>query len=184
MQKIRHLLLVDPNLIIRLLHLCINFNYFQFAELCFQQIQGTAMGAAFSPTVANIFMSVTLRRFLNSQSHKPLVLRRYIEDIFVIWEEEDTLQEFLTNLNDFHPKIKYTHSTSTKAVDFLDLIYKGLDFHMTNKLDLKTYQKPLNLYQYLEFTSNHPQTIFKGIIRGECIRYLEAILERKHLQLQ
>ena len=60
MQDKRHLLMMDPNLIIRLLHLCVNFNYFQFANIFFQQIQGTAMGAAFSPTVANIFMSVVL----------------------------------------------------------------------------------------------------------------------------
>ena len=54
----RHLILTNPNLIIRLLHMNVNYNYFQFAGLCFQQIQGTAMGAAFSPTIANIFMSI------------------------------------------------------------------------------------------------------------------------------
>ena len=54
MYKKRHLLLFDPNLIIQLLHTCINFNFFEFASLIFKQIKGTAMGAAFSPTVANI----------------------------------------------------------------------------------------------------------------------------------
>ena len=53
----RHLLLFDPNLIIRLLHINVNHNYFEFATLIFQQITGTAMGTAFSPTIANIFMS-------------------------------------------------------------------------------------------------------------------------------
>ena len=37
------------------------------------------MGAAFSPTVANIYMSVTLQNFLCTQT-KQLV--RYIDDIF------------------------------------------------------------------------------------------------------
>ena len=49
----RHLLPFEPNMIIRLLHTNINHNYFQFASLIFQQIKGTAMGAAYSPTVAN-----------------------------------------------------------------------------------------------------------------------------------
>ena len=67
MHKHRQLLLFDPNLIIQLLQININYNYFQFTDIIFQQIHGTAMGAAFSPTVANIFMSVTLRNFLNTQ---------------------------------------------------------------------------------------------------------------------
>ena len=65
----RHLLLFDPNLIVQLLHTNINHNYFEFASLIFQQIRGTAMGAAFSPTVANIYMSVVVRRFLRTQKN-------------------------------------------------------------------------------------------------------------------
>lgn len=56
----------------------INHNYFEFATLAFQQIHGTAMGAA---TINNIFMSVTLHRFLRTHQHKPLLLKRYIDDI-------------------------------------------------------------------------------------------------------
>lgn len=173
MQKQRHLLILDPNLIIRLLHLCVNYNYFQFANLFFQQIQGTAMGAAFSPTIANIFMSVILRNFLNTQQQQPLLLVRYIDDIFVIWENPETLDQFLLALNQFHPKLQFTHSSSKQSADFLDLtIYKGPEFHRTFILDLKTYQKPQNLYQYLEYSSAHPRNVYKSIIYGECTRYL------------
>lgn len=38
----------------------VNYNYFEFSSFIFQHTTGTAMGAAFSPTIANIFMSVTL----------------------------------------------------------------------------------------------------------------------------
>ena len=72
MHKHRQLMLFDPNLIIQLLQTNVNYNYFQFADLTFQQIHGTAMGAAFSPTVANIYMSVILRNFLNTQQQQPL----------------------------------------------------------------------------------------------------------------
>ena len=74
----RFLLTFNPNLIIRLLHLNINYNYFTFDKLVFQQIEGTAMGALFSPTVANIFMSIVLKKFLATQPIKPLILKRYI----------------------------------------------------------------------------------------------------------
>ena len=139
----RHLILTDPNLIIRLLHVNVNYNYFEFAGLTFQQTHGTAMGAAFFPTIANIFLSVTLQNFLGTQHHKPVLLYRYIDDIFLIWPEKETLKDFLTSLNSFHPNLKFTHTSSESSINFLDLtIYKGPDFSKTRLLDLKTYQKP------------------------------------------
>ena len=39
----------QPNLIIQLLHINVNNNYFEFASLIFQQIKGTAVGAQLSP---------------------------------------------------------------------------------------------------------------------------------------
>ena len=168
----RPLLLTDPNLIIQLLHININF---LFAGLCFQQIHGTAMGAAFSPTIANIFMSVTLARFLRTQKTKPLLLARYIDDIFMIWPNKESLDTFLLNLNSYHPHLNFTHNSSKSTIDFLDLtVYKGPEFPATHKLDIKTFQKPQNLYQYLEYTSAHPRKVFRAIILGECKRYLRT----------
>ena len=170
-----HLCTFDPNLITHLLHLNINYNYFVFAQHTFQQIQGTAMGAAFSPTIANIFMSCILRRFLRTQTTKPLALTRYI-DIFLIWTDtEPQLTTFLNDLNSFHPSLRFTHEASTISTNFLDLtIFKGTNFAFTNVLDTKTFQKPLNLYQYLHFSSAHPSNVYKSIIRGECIRYVRT----------
>ena len=72
------------------------------------------MGAAFSPTVANIFMSVILRKFLNTQQ-QPLLLARYIDDIFMIWPNNQELDQFLHDLNDFHPNLHFTHEHSTST---------------------------------------------------------------------
>ena len=175
MQERRHLILTDPNLIIKLLHININFNYFEFATFIFQQIHGTAMGAAFSPTVANIFMSIILQNFLKTQQNQPLLLVRYIDDIFMLWPNENTLNQFLSALNNYHPNLKFTHTSSKSSVNFLDLtIYKGPSFHDTHRLEFKTFQKPQNLYQYLEYTSAHPRNVYKSIILGECIRYLRS----------
>ena len=173
MCKHPHLLAFDPRLIIRLLHTNINYNYFTFADLTFQQTKGTAMGAAFSPTIANIYMSTILRDFLRTQTTQPLIITRYIDDILMIWTDTtEELNNFLTNLNSFHNNLNFTHEHSYLTIDFLDLtIYKGTHFPYTNLLDTKTFQKPQNLYQYLHFSSAHPKNIYKAIIIGECIRY-------------
>ena len=172
----RHLLILDPNLIIQLLYTGINFNYFEFASVVFQQIKGTAMGAAFSPTIANIYMSVTIRRFLRTQTKQPLLLSRYIDDMFLIWTDtKEELELFLTDLNNFNPAIRYTSSQSQTTVDFLDLtIYKGHLFPFTNILDTKTFQKPQNLYQYLHYSSCHQPAVYKAIISGELVRYVRT----------
>ncbi len=177
-----HLMLFDPNLITHLLHTNINYNYFEFGNLIFQQIAGTAMGAAFSPTIANIFMSVILSRFLRTQETQPLILLRYIDDIFMIWSDTtDTLQSFLTALNNFHPNLRFTHQHSSHSIDYLDLtIYKGQHFAFTNLLDTKTFQKRQNLYQYLHYTSNHSTAIHKALIHGECIRYARTNTTQEH----
>ena len=156
-----HLLLFNPNFIIQLLHTCINSNFFEFASMIFHQIKGTAMGTAFSPTVANIYMSVIMRRFLHTQSKGPLLLVRYIDDIFIIWTHTtEELSTFLNNLDNFNPALEYTYQVSSLSVDFLDLtIYKGPLFPFTNILDTRTYQKSHNLYQYLHYSSNHDKTV-------------------------
>ena len=48
--------------------------------------------------------------FLEKQTVKPLVWLRYIDNIFFIWNEnEEKLEEFLENLNNFHPNLKFTN---------------------------------------------------------------------------
>ena len=47
--------------------------------------------------------------FLEKQTVKPLVWLRYIDNIFFIWNEnEEKLGEFLENLNNFYPNLKFT----------------------------------------------------------------------------
>ena len=57
MFKHQHLMIFNPNLIAHLLNINMNNNYFEFGGNIVLQTKGTAMGAPFSPTIANIFMS-------------------------------------------------------------------------------------------------------------------------------
>ncbi|XP_011407404.1 PREDICTED: uncharacterized protein LOC105314749 [Amphimedon queenslandica] len=169
------LIIFDPDLITHLLSINLNNNYFEFSKKVFLQVIGTAMGAAFSPTVANIYMSVLIKRFLSSTTEKPFFFKRYIDDIIMLWPKHQDLNNFFNKLNKFHPNIKFTMSQSETTINFLDItIYKGEDFSETNKLSIKTYQKEINRYQYLHFNSNHPIHIFKGLIIGETIRYVRT----------
>ena len=75
MHKLSELLILDPNLITHLLQININNNFFNFGGIPFLQTEGTAMGASFSSTVANIFMSVMLCNFLTKTREKPILMK-------------------------------------------------------------------------------------------------------------
>ena len=90
-------------------------NYFEFNGETKQQISGTAIGTKFAPPYACTFMGQVESEFLETQTHQPLVCFRYIDDIFFIWAHgQDKLEQFLDDLNKFHPSIKFTHESSRK----------------------------------------------------------------------
>ena len=70
----------------------------------------------FAPPYACIFMDKLEIDFLETQAVKSLVWLRYIDEIFFIWNEsEEKLDEFLENLNNFHPNLKFTIEKSKKS---------------------------------------------------------------------
>ena len=100
----------------------------------------------------------------------------------MIWTDTPKkLEAFLSQLNKFHPSLHFTSQQSVTSIDFLDLtIYKGPFFEFTHTLDTKSFQKQLNLYQYLHFSSHHEKKVFKAIIKGECVQYVRTLESYTH----
>ena len=70
------------------------------------------------------------------------------------------------------PSLTTKQKYSKYQADFLDItIYKGQRFLDQGFLDLKVYQKPINLYLYIAFNSDIPEHIKKAFIKTELIRY-------------
>jgi hypothetical protein len=65
-------------------------------------------------------------------------------------------------------KLIFSHSRST--VDFLDLTI----FKHDHRIAFRTFQKPLNIYQYLPPVSCHPPACIAGFIKGELIRFVRT----------
>ena len=98
---------------------------------------------------------------------------RFREDGFIIFNgslEEAT--RFFEIGNQVHPLLKFTYEISESSMVFLDtVIYKGIRFTESGVLDTKSYIKPTNSFQFLHRTSAHHKSVFKGFIKGECIRH-------------
>ena len=83
------------------------------------------MGNHLAPPLAIIFMSSLEVKVLDSCDCKPLLYKRYIDDIFVIWcHGREAFDSFVQLLNAQHPSIRFTVEHSdipTHSINFLDL---------------------------------------------------------------
>lgn len=158
----------DFSAIASLTRLVLELNSFEFNQEYFRQISGTAMGTKLAPNYANIFMGELETEFLSQTPLKPLLYRRYIDDIFLIWtHSEDELLNFIDTYNTVHPNIHFTHTYSQVTVNFLDVTIIIED----DKLSTTLYRKPTDRQQYLHYQSDHPRHCKNSIPYGQAHRF-------------
>jgi hypothetical protein len=100
-----------------------------------------------------------------------LMFVRFIDDMFGIWIDcgtSDAWNNFKQDVNNFGI-LEWEIEEPSDSVDFLDLTL----FLKNRRIATKTYQKALNLYQYLTPTSNHPPRMMRGIIHSLLSKYHE-----------
>ena len=98
-------------------------------------------------------MAALEEKILSKVKKKPSVWWRYIDDIFFIWEHgEESLQEFMNEINSFHSTIKFTADWSKEKVNFLDVEVTLKNSVLSNDL----FVKPTDTHQFLDPTSCHP----------------------------
>ena len=125
---------------------------------------------------ANIFMANVEKKILGQSTYKPLVWKRFIDDVFSLRNiTKDGVDDFIEQANKFHPTIKFKAEISEKEITFLDTnVYKGQRFYKESLLDRRTHYKPTETLQYTNFYSCHPPGVTKGFIKGEALRHLRT----------
>ena len=82
------------------------------------------MGSKLAPTLAMFAMNVIESKF----DRAPLYYRRYVDDVFAIFKNEDEASIFLKYLNTHHKNIQFTMDTENgKKLNLLDVIVHKLD---------------------------------------------------------
>ena len=159
-----------------MLRLILQENSFQFNGKDFLQTHGTAMGTKTAVSFANIFMAKIETAIIDQHSTKPLLWKRYIDDVFSLWDtNREEINNFIEHANNYHPTIKFTADISDKEIIFLDTcIYKGARFEKESILDTRTHFKPTETFQYTHFKSCHPPGVKKGFVKGEGLRLLRT----------
>ena len=80
---------------------------------------GTKMAIAF----ANIFLMASIEKeiLLGQSVNKPLMWKRFIDDVFYLWDtNKEEIEQFIEQANSYHPTIKFTAEVSQLETTFLD----------------------------------------------------------------
>ena len=98
------------------------------------------MGTICAPAYANIFMAEFEQKYIYPLRKDKLILfLRYTDDIFMIWtKSEKQLKDFMGELNQKHPSIKFNYKFDCKQIEFLDIL---VYIDEQNKLRTTSFQK-------------------------------------------
>lgn len=139
---------------ISLTKLCMEQNYFVYNGDYYKQCQGTAMGNSLSPFLANLFMSHFETTARNSFPYFPKIWHRYVDDVITIFDTDKcSLDDFIRQLNNLYPSIKFTFETETDGkLPFLDLL---IIKNNNAELEFDIYRKPTANHRFILNSSNH-----------------------------
>jgi hypothetical protein len=169
------------NLLCELANKVLKCNYFEFDNQLYLQVQGTAMGTRMAPNYAIIFMHQLEKKLLQRSQQKPTIWKRFIDDVFCIWSHgEDSLLEFLNELNTYHQTIKFTWEYSHIQIPFLDTV----TYKLNGMLATKIYHKPTDNKQYLHFYSAHPRRQKESVPNGLFLRAKRICTEDHHFEAE
>ena len=138
-------------------------SHFLFNGFIYYQIDGVAVGSPLAPILANLFMGHHEKSWLeNYKDSKILIYRRYVDDIFCLFDNEHDAMLFFDYINAQHPNIKFTHEKQLNGkLPFLDvLVDNSSNVCVTSVFHKKTYTGLLT--NFFSFTPLNYKT---GLIR-------------------
>ena len=149
--------------IMELVNLCIETTNFQFKGKHYRLLNGLAMGAPASPTIANVYMTKFEQDALqNFSGTKPKCWYRYVDDVFSIVKRA-CLKALLQHLNNQHPSIQFTLETEKEgALPFMDVTIHRQE----NRLQTTVYRKPTHSGRYLNYDSHHPPSAKRSVVQA------------------
>ncbi len=157
--------------------------FFTWDGSLYRQKSGLPMGGRLSPIISNIFMESLEYQVLCSAVSIPRLFFRYVDDIFIVWnEEEGDYRLFLELLNSLYPEIQLTEEREDNvSLPFLDLRINrpvfSLNQRMCCPMTLEIYRKPTHSDWYLHYKSAHPVPLKRNVLRGLWLRAKRLLSE-------
>jgi len=157
--------------ILSLIKVVLENSYFVFQSKLFYQHNGLPMGCNISPVIAIIFMHRIETRALNIFSRVGL-FKRYIDDIFILVEDECQANTLFNVINNLHPTINFEieHPKITANKKTLSLLDFTINVHTHGTTDHDFYQKKAKRDLFIHSKSHLPSHVKENVIRNEINR--------------
>ena len=142
-----------------LLLLATQKSYFIFNDVFSKQKDDVAMGSPYGATTGKVFLSFYEIKWLEQcpKEFKPVFYRRYVNDIFVLFESAEHLSKFCNYFNTCHPSMSFFFEQEKNGkLSFLDIKVS----REKGKFVTTVYRKPTFSGVYTHFESFLP-TIYK-----------------------
>lgn len=116
--------LVPPtHFLLDLVDILMETNYFRYDQQYFVQTKGVVMGSVFAPSAAILFMNHFEQHFILNPNVNPFFQHiekfyHFIDDVFCIYSDPESIDNFLNWLNTLHSSIKFTISGNTQYVNY------------------------------------------------------------------
>ena len=171
-----------------MLEICTKDNLFIFDKILYKQIEGAPMGAPVSATIAEIFLQYHEEKWLQScpAAFKPVLYKRYVDDIFILFRHEDHIKLFHDYLNSQHNCLSFSfEKENNKILPFLDIKIKNCG----QKFSTGVYHKPTSSGVCLKYNSNVENKFKFNLIKclvdrafKICSSYSNFMFETDHLK--
>ena len=146
-----------------LLELCTKEMHFSFDGKLYKQVDGVCMGSPLGPVLANVFMVHLEESIAPKLKDIMPIWERYVDDTFTVVKKGE-IQKVLTELNSFHPFIKFTHEIEKEnKIAFLDVLMEKLP---TKMIETSVYRKPTNNNIYIHWNAFGPKQWKTGTLAG------------------
>ena len=118
----------------KLFRIATSETHFTFNGSIFDQIDGVAMGSPLAPVLANLFMGFHEQNWIEQATNvKPIFYKRYVDDIFAVFESESDADAFYSYLNTRHENIKFTfEKEKDNKLPFLDILINNNESDLQN----------------------------------------------------
>ena len=138
-------------------------SHFIFNETLYTQIEGVTLGSPSGPPLAKTFSVYHEKKWLERclLEYRPFYYRRYVDNIFVLFNSPEYLKRFQSYLNSCHVNICFIiENENDNRISFLDVDITCEQ----GKFTASVYRKPTFSGIYIHFYSFLPSTYNIGMI--------------------
>ena len=137
---------------------------FLYNDRLYKQVDGVAMGSPLGPSLANFFLGhLEEHKIFTKEEISPKLYVRYVDDIYAVFHEGVSFNDFLSHINSQHSNIKFTvEESNNNVLSFLDTQISLVG----DRFESCVFRKSTNTDVLLNFSAICPSSWKKGVILG------------------